>query len=157
MKKLTIALLLSFAPAALKADNQQCLMEMASQTAEAHNKCNGCDRTESTNSQDTENLQEFKEFSSAQAAEKTRAIITISTENTSTEKWEKIQQYVGMIYGEATAVDEHTVCWELKREGRSTEEWLAHLSNIKAVFVAMRSTVANFCDTDPVTVTIELQ
>lgn len=148
MKNLTIALLLSFAPAVLKADNQPCLPDVAPEIVAEYNKCSGCDKAEAI---------ELKVVDNAQATDATRATVTISGENIPAEKWEKIQQYGRMIYGEPVVANEQTLRWVFDRNERSTEEWFAHLSNIEAAFVAVRSSVTSFCDTDPVSVTIELQ
>ena len=156
MKNLTLALLLSCAPAALIADTQPCLLDVAPEIVEACNKCNnGCDRAENVDAQAPDKAV-LKVLDNASAETAQQVTVSIANKAVDVDMWEKINQYGAAVYGEPASTDAQSVQWVFKRDEQPVAEWFALLSNVEAIFVAVRSTVVGTCGDDNVTVTIEL-
>ena len=155
MKKLTLALLFSIAPAVIKAESKPCLLDIAPTIIEDANKCGSCDRTEQIENERCCNLTELVLLDPVQAVEATTVTVTISGENITAEGWDFINNYVPAVYGLPTTIDAHVMNWVFERGDRSLAEWFTFLASVEAIFVAVQSTVIGTC-TDAATVSLNL-
>ncbi len=84
MKRLTIALLLSIAPAAINAEHEACIADVAQVAVEADTKCGTCDKAEEIQDDRCCGLAELALIDAALAFDATSAIVTITGYNEAT-------------------------------------------------------------------------
>jgi hypothetical protein len=158
MKQLTLALLLSLAPAALNADTQPCLLDVAPEVIEATTKC-GCDCGKATEEEIKDDrccgLAELAVLDAAEAFDKTTVTITIRGEDITLEEWESINNYVSALSDTAMTIGAHAATWEFNRGERALDEWFNYLVGIEGIFLATKDGVATICG-DAATVTLHL-
>ena len=90
------------------------------------------------------------------AGEATTVTVTIARNvAVSDEEWGKMREYATIVYGTPAIQDDNTVEFIFERRDMSADVWFDLLSNVEAIFVAVRSTVEG-CTKNNACVTIEL-
>ncbi len=146
MKQLTLALLLSIAPAVINAESQPCLLDVAPAMIEAENKCGSCDKSEIVDDERCCNLAELVVLDAAQAYAANQVTITVSGETVSAEGWDFITRFVHAIYGDATVEENRTVTVSFERNDLSVAAWFNLLAEVENKFVTVQGTISEHPD-----------
>ncbi len=108
-------------------------------------------------SQDTAQTKKLVILDTAKASEATAVIVTIvRNEAVSDEVWGKALEFGKTVYGTPKMQDDTTVKFIVERGIMSVDTWFNVLSQVEAIFVAVRSTVEGYTENNA-RVTIELQ
>ena len=90
----------------------------------------------------------------AKAREAATVTVTITRGNVAEEEWGKMIAFATIVYGAPTLQEENTVKFAFERGDKSADEWFNLLSNLEAIFVAVRSTVQE-CTENNAQVTVD--
>lgn len=136
MKKLTLGLLLATAAGA---QAEESLLMQACQSSQ--------------NTLQTAKLVVLDNDKAAEATIVTVAIVRDAA--VSGEEWGKMIDFANIVYGTPAMQDENTVKYIFERGDMSADGWFNLLSNVEAIFVAVRSTVEGYTKNNA-SVTVEL-
>jgi hypothetical protein len=146
MKQLTLALLLSVAPAAL---------------ANETDKCNNCDKTEQVAVQaDDERcccLPELTLFDAVEAYEATSATVTATAQNMSINDWNFLTELLTDTFGIApTTQTDITISFDFPRGEMDAFQWFETLASLETKLGEVQSILANNPNGDGGSATIDL-
>jgi len=145
MKRLTLALLLSVAPAALNAEAEVCT-QTAAPAADA-DKCGSCDRTEPVATQaDDERccgLAELAWIDAAEAYDATVITITESNQTMSADGWNFVTELLAATFGAPTTQTNNELSYTFQRGEMDIVQWFETLAEVEAKFLAVQSTIEN--------------
>jgi hypothetical protein len=147
MKQLTLALLLSTAPAAINANETD--------------KCNNCDRTEQVIAQAEDErccgLAELTLFDAYSAYEATSATISTTAQNMSVNDWNFLTALLTDTLGITPATQtDTTISFVFERGNMNLFQWFETLAALEAKLVEVKSILANNPNGDGGTATIDL-
>lgn len=147
MKRLTIALLLSIAPAAINAEHEACITDAAPVAIEAETKCGTCDKAEEIQDDRCCGLAELALIDAALAHEATSAMVTITGYNDTTgavmsaEGWIFVTELLPEIFGAITNQTENSISFVLERSDMTTVAWFETLAIFEAKLLELKSIV----------------
>jgi hypothetical protein len=147
MKQLTLALLLSVAPAALNANETD--------------KCNNCDKTEQVAVQKDDErcccLPELTLFDAISAYEATSATVTATAQNMSINDWNFLTELLTDTFGIApTTQTDTTISFDFSRGDMDAFQWFEALASLETKLSEVQSILANNPNGDGGSATIDL-
>lgn len=147
MKSLTIALLLSIAPVAIKADDVAQEAEITTITVETEKKCGDCNRAEILQDDRCCNLAELALIDATIAYEATSVSVTVSNVNETTgetmsvEGWNFIGELLPSIFGEVTSQTDSSFSFVFERGDMTIFGWFETLAIVEAKLLELKSAV----------------
>lgn len=132
MKQLTLALLLSVAPATIVANDE--------------NKCgNSCDRTEQVTQQDERccGLAELVMIDALQAYEATSGYITASKQTMSTDGWNFVTELLTSAFGTPATQTDESLSFAFARGDMDLFQWFETLAAVETKVLEVQSIIEN--------------
>ena len=128
MKRLTLSLLLSFAPAALNANDVT--------------KCNnGCERAEQVQDERCCGLAELVMVDALQAYEATGAFVTATKQSMSADGWNFVTELLTATFGAPAAQTDSSLSFEFDRDAMNLVQWFETLAALEVKIVEVKSII----------------